>query len=111
MGNSHKEKAIQNDLTYLLCPGCFTRVPVIDLFFENFTPKIRITCKCKESQSRPSIMEVSSYIGKMRYRDPLLLKCYKHSEINYMIKLKDNRIVTSVSENNIDIWKLETINY
>ena len=33
------------------------------------------------------------------------------SEINYMIKLKDNRIVTSVSENNIDIWKLETINY
>ena len=80
MGNSHKEKAIQIDLTYLLCPGCFTRVPVIALFFENFTPKIRITCKCKESQSRPSIMEVSSYIGKMRYRDPLLLKCYKHSD-------------------------------
>ena len=97
MGNSHKEKAIQNDLTYLLCPGCFTRVPVIDLFFENFTPKIRITCKCKESQSRPSIMEVSSYIDKMRYRDPLLLKCYKHSgkhPVTFCLNCDKRRYIT-----------------
>ena len=80
MGNSHKEKDIHNDLTYLLCPGCFTRVPIINLFFENYIPKIKVSCTCNEIQSCPSVMDVSDYINKMRYRDPLLMHCSFHQD-------------------------------
>ena len=80
MGNSHKEKDIHNDLTYLLCPGCFTRVPIINIFFENYVPKVKISCTCNEIQSCPSVMDVSDYINKMRYRDPLLMHCSFHQD-------------------------------
>ena len=29
-------------------------------------------------------------------------------EINYMIKLNDNKIVTCINENNLDIWNFES---
>ncbi len=80
MGNSHKEKDIHNDLTYLLCPGCFTRVPIINIFFENYVPKVKVSCTCNEIQSCPSVMDVSDYINKMRYRDPLLMHCSFHQD-------------------------------
>lgn len=80
MGNSHKEKDIHNDLTYLLCPGCFTRVPIINIFFENYVPKVKVSCTCNEIKSCPSVMDVSDYINKMRYRDPLLMHCSFHQE-------------------------------
>ena len=80
MGNSHKEKDIHNDLTYLLCPGCFTRVPIINIYFENYIPKVKVSCTCNEIQSCPSVMDVSDYINKMRYRDPLLMHCSFHQD-------------------------------
>ena len=80
MGNKQKTSEITNDLIYLLCPGCFTRVPIIDIVFDNCVPKIKLTCTCEESKSRPDLMDISDYINKMRYRDPLLLKCDKHPE-------------------------------
>lgn len=78
MGNTQKTPEMTNDLIYLLCPGCFTRVPIINIVFDNCVPKIKLTCTCEESKSRPNIMDISDYINKMRYRDPLLLKCEKH---------------------------------
>ena len=48
--------------------------------FDNCVPKIKLTCSCEESKSRPNVVGVSDYINKMRYRDPLLLKCDKHPE-------------------------------
>ena len=81
MGNSHKGKENKNDLTYLLCPGCFTRVPTINIFFENCIPKVKLYCSCEVTHSRPIIMGVSEYIDKMRLRDPLLLKCENHLEV------------------------------
>ena len=95
MGNQNQKekekivKKLREPRTFLLCPKCHLKVPYLDIFIDSETPKIKMECSCKKSNSNNlkifQIYELKDYIeelNKFKNNKDKQVKCANHSSEN-----------------------------